>query len=57
MSPSVENITFPARARTETNLGDFDFGAVSIFVDSHDINIIKSIVRRFRIAPFVLTCQ
>jgi hypothetical protein len=43
--------------RTDTDLGDFDFGAVSTFVSCYDINVVKRLVQRFRIAPFVLTGQ
>lgn len=41
----------------DTNLGDFDFSTVSIFVSCYDISIIKSVVRRFRVAPLILTCE
>jgi hypothetical protein len=41
----------------DTNLGDLDLNPVSIFVDPHDVYIIKRIVRRLRVTPSVLTCQ
>jgi hypothetical protein len=49
------NISFPVR--TDTNLGDLDLNTVSVLVDPHDVYIIKRIVRRLRVAPFVLTFQ
>jgi hypothetical protein len=44
-----------ARKRMYKYLGDFDFLAVSVVVDLHDIHVLIGVVRWLRVATFVLT--
>jgi hypothetical protein len=41
----------------DTNLGDLDLSTLSVLVDPHHVYVIKGIVQRLRVAPFILTCQ
>jgi hypothetical protein len=40
-----------------TNLGDLELSTISVLVDLHDVYIIKRIVPRLCVAPFVLPRQ
>ena len=41
----------------DTNLGNLDLSTLPVLVDHHHVYVIKGIIRRLRVAQFVLTCQ